>query len=305
MKKGYLYFLLAILFFSLTNSACEQQASMSVQDLLDDRENFIDRIITIEGTVVRHIDDERDFKSYLLQDRYGQVVTVRTIKALPAITDNISVNGTFNEGMMGGSRVFYISEINRRSAAFFMIDNQLLLMLFAALIVIMIIALLVVYLKKPEPKPAPVIPPVGPEPKPLTPQPDPEPPVVVDNPTIKIVGTSDKTIKVLPGKLEVLSGVEGQKELKFLTPPNSRIHEFTFGRNPGTSYSHFQFKSPTVSREQAKLIISRNDFSLINYANEQSNPTQINGEKMDENESRSLKSGDIITMGEVSLRLII
>jgi len=304
MKQRYLYFLLAILFFSVTNSACEQQASMSVQDLLDDRENYIDRIVTLEGTVVRHIDDERDFKSYLLQDRYGQVVTIRTIKALPSITDNISVNGTFNEGMMGGNRVFYISEIDRKNAAFFMIDNQLILILFAALILIMIIALLVVYFKKPE-EPATVITTGVQEPKPVPPQPDPEPPVVVDNPTIKIVGTSDKTIKVLPGKLEILSGVEGQKELKFLTPPNSRVHEFTFGRNPGTSYSHFQFKSPTVSREQAKLIISRNDFSLINYANEQSNPTQINGEKMAENESRSLNSGDIITMGEVSLKLII
>lgn len=146
----------------------------------------------------------------------------------------------------------------------------------------------------------------SPGPKPI-PKPMPEPKVnetnktgVVENKTIKIVNPTEKTVKIVPGKFEVLSGIDELQELRLYTDPKSRQSEYTFGRDPGPGHYHFQVKSNTVSRRQAKLIVTKNDYSLINYSD--TNPTIVNGSPMDINDSYTLNPGDIIEMGEVRLK---
>ena len=57
----------------------------------------------------------------------------------------------------------------------------------------------------------------------------------------------------------------------------------------------------TVSRKQAKIIFADGQYTIINYAPESSNPTELNGRHLAVNESQVLKDGDKISMGEVTL----
>jgi len=141
-------------------------------------------------------------------------------------------------------------------------------------------------------------------PKPVS-SPDPvfpEDPKVVENPTVKIVNPVDKTVKIVPGRFEVISGISDLSELRLYADPGRSQSEYTFGRDPGKTHYHFQLKSETVSRKQAKLIVTKNDYSLINYS--ETNPTIVNGKPLDINDSHLLNPGDVIEMGEIKLKFM-
>lgn len=124
----------------------------------------------------------------------------------------------------------------------------------------------------------------------------------VDNKTVKINVPKDHTIKVLDEYFEVIEGLSEISKLHLYQQPNKMKSEYTFGRNPGTEYYHIQLKSPAVSRQQAKMIVMKDKYVLINYAKQTSNPTRVNDAEMDVNESTDLNIGDVITMGDVKLR---
>lgn len=124
----------------------------------------------------------------------------------------------------------------------------------------------------------------------------------VENKTVKINMPKDHTIKVLDEYFDVLEGLSEVQKIHLYQSPDKQNSEYTFGRNSGTEYSHIQLKSPAVSRNQAKLIVMKDGYVLINYAKGASNPTRINDMEMAENESVNLNMNDIITMGDVKLR---
>jgi hypothetical protein len=124
----------------------------------------------------------------------------------------------------------------------------------------------------------------------------------VENKTVKINVPKDHTIKVLDKYFEVVDGLSEVSKLHLYQNPNQQKSEYTFGRNSGTEYYHIQLKSPAVSRQQAKLIVTNEGFVLINYAKESSNPTRVNDREMQVNESVKLSIDDVITMGDVKLR---
>lgn len=127
----------------------------------------------------------------------------------------------------------------------------------------------------------------------------------VENPTIKFQQPVEKTVKIVKGKFKVLEGLDDLKYIQFYQNPNRSESEYTFGRNPGDDIYHFQLKSPTVSRNQAKMIIANDKYLLINYAPTSSNPSIINGSPMTLNGSHELKSGDIVEMGNVKMQFSI
>lgn len=132
---------------------------------------------------------------------------------------------------------------------------------------------------------------------------EPDTKVEVENKTVKImVPSNNKTIKVLGEYFDVIDGIDGTKRINLYKDPNKPNTEYTFGRNPGDEFYHVQLKSPAVSRQQAKLIAMKDQYTLINYASSTSNPTRVNDVEMDEHESAQIKPGDMITMGDVKLR---
>lgn len=120
--------------------------------------------------------------------------------------------------------------------------------------------------------------------------------------TIKLSVPPQGTLKVLKGRMEIVDGETELKEIRFYSLPNQNSNEFSFGRNTGAPYQHIQISHPTVSRDQARLLYSNGTYTIINKADPVSkNATKLNGIDIPLNESRTLKDGDKISMGVITM----
>ncbi|WP_251954792.1 FHA domain-containing protein [Salinibacter ruber] len=130
----------------------------------------------------------------------------------------------------------------------------------------------------------------------------PEPEEVVQDKTVKMHVPPEGTLKFL-GSLEVVAGLDDIDRIPLHRPPgqNGQEAEITIGRTSGPPYEHVELKPRTVSSKQAKLVHD-GDCKVVNYASKESNPTRVNGEPMELNESVEIEDGDVLTMGEVKLR---
>lgn len=111
-------------------------------------------------------------------------------------------------------------------------------------------------------------------------------------------GYGDPTLQLLPGRLEVLSGMEGTA-LRFIKQPGA-VQELTLGRTKPQDPTHIQIPSPTVSRLHAKLKFQNGTWTIQNLS--ETNPVAVNGRAATgEGAECILSDGDRIEMGEVSL----
>lgn len=125
---------------------------------------------------------------------------------------------------------------------------------------------------------------------------------VIENKTIKMNIVQGKTIKVRKGYFSVIEGITEPKELRLYINPQTGSKEYTFGREDLNSINHFQLKDMTVSRKQAVLVVEdEGQYTLVNNAKSDSNPTRVNDEEMSPYESRALNHGDLVQMGNVKL----
>jgi hypothetical protein len=129
----------------------------------------------------------------------------------------------------------------------------------------------------------------------------PQPQQVVDGRTIKIHAPPPNTIKLLPAWLEVLSGDDIVRQVRFYKLRGERS-EFTFGRSEGRPYTHIQLKPMTVSSRQAKLEFENGSALLTNFASADSNPTKVDGRELVIDESVPLRGSEQIEMGEIVFR---
>jgi hypothetical protein len=125
----------------------------------------------------------------------------------------------------------------------------------------------------------------------------PEPQEVLEGDTVKIALPPQGTLKMLPGRLLVLSGEQKVREIRFYKTKSEEENEITFGRAAGKPYCHIQLKEMTVSAKHAKLIYAGKKFTIINYS--KTNPTRVNDIELEENGMRELKDGDKIQIGEI------
>ncbi len=109
----------------------------------------------------------------------------------------------------------------------------------------------------------------------------------------------DRTMRLLPGRLEIEDGEEGRAEIRFVDLPGDRP-EITFGRRPGEPFRHVQLQSPTVSRDHARMVRENGAWVIHNVS--QTNPIVVNGERLTGSEGHALSNGDRIEMGEVVFR---
>lgn len=124
--------------------------------------------------------------------------------------------------------------------------------------------------------------------------------------TIKVSYSAPKTLKFIPGKLEIISGLDKGKEFKMqgLPGPNGSI--ITIGRDKAagdSEFSHIQLMEKTVSRRQAEL--SYRDHKLFIKNLSETNYTQLNGSELQVGESREVLPNAVIKAGEVEFRYIV
>jgi hypothetical protein len=111
---------------------------------------------------------------------------------------------------------------------------------------------------------------------------------------------ADRTMRLLPGRLEIEEGEAERSEIRFVHLPGAQ-QEVTFGRRVGEPFRHIELHSPTVSRDHARMARVGSDWVITNLSN--TNPIVVNGASLtDSAGSRVLRDGDRIEMGEVVFR---
>jgi len=106
------------------------------------------------------------------------------------------------------------------------------------------------------------------------------------------------TLQFLPGRLEVVSGPDQGREVRFVrTGPGDGL-EISFGRSEGPPYRHVQLMARTVSRQHAAMMLADGHWGLRNLS--ATNPVLLNGRALEAGEiAPLLVEGDRIEMGEV------
>jgi hypothetical protein len=122
----------------------------------------------------------------------------------------------------------------------------------------------------------------------------------VSTDTVHFRRASDEALQLLPGRLEVLSGLDLLREIRFVRVPGERP-EVILGREPSNSPQHVSLPSSTVSRQHARLDFSGGRWSLTNLS--RTNPVVVNDEMLSNIQGhRALADGDRIELGDVVLR---
>jgi len=121
---------------------------------------------------------------------------------------------------------------------------------------------------------------------------------LVDARTVRFFRPVDRTMQLLPGRLEIVGGAEPGHVIRFVRIPGVPA-EVTFGRSPGKPPVHVQLLVPTVSRRHARMRYADGHWHITNHS--RTNPLVVNGvELAGDGESRALRDGDRIEMGEVT-----
>jgi hypothetical protein len=118
--------------------------------------------------------------------------------------------------------------------------------------------------------------------------------------TVQFRRPSEEVLQLLPGRLEVLSGIAGPREIRFVRVPGEQP-QLILGREPGPSPPHVALPSGTVSRQHARLDFSGGRWGLTNLS--RTNPVVVNDEALSNVQGqRPLVDGDRIELGDVVLR---
>jgi hypothetical protein len=123
------------------------------------------------------------------------------------------------------------------------------------------------------------------------------PGTMVEGHALRYSVPADGTLQFLPGRLEIGSGLDANREIRFVRVDGPDGIEVTFGRSEGALYKHIQLRDMTVSRAHARMHFALGTWYLQNLS--QTNPVVHNGVEMPAALERPLADGDRIEMGEV------
>ncbi len=123
------------------------------------------------------------------------------------------------------------------------------------------------------------------------------PGTMVEGQLLRFSVPAEGTLQFLPGRLEIASGRDSGREIRFVNVPGPDGTVVTFGRSEGELYRHIQLRDQTVSRQHARLRLLDSTWHLLNFS--QTNPVVHNGRVLSNSEEQALTDGDRIEMGEV------
>ena len=137
-------------------------------------------------------------------------------------------------------------------------------------------------------------------------QPKPEPDD--DFKTIKIFIDDPKTMKFIPGKLEIISGDDKGRTFLISGYPTPEGSVVTIGRENvigDRRSAHIQLdkRFQTVSRKQAELIYKSGKLFARNVSD--TNPTQVDGSELKVGQMAEVKPGSIIRTGELEFKYVV
>lgn len=123
------------------------------------------------------------------------------------------------------------------------------------------------------------------------------PGTMVEGQLLRFSIPAEGTLQFLPGRLEIASGMDSGREIRFVRVPGPHEMEVTFGRSEGELYRHIQLRDQTVSRTHAVMRLVDGVWTLMNHS--RTNPVVHNGKVLEDGAEQELEDGDRIEMGEV------
>lgn len=123
------------------------------------------------------------------------------------------------------------------------------------------------------------------------------PGTMVEGQLLRFSIPAEGTLQFLPGRLEIASGMDTGRDIRFVRVPGPDGTVVTFGRSEGELYRHIQLRDQTVSRQHARLRLADGHWHLLNLS--QTNPVVHNGRVLSDGEEQQVEDGDRIEMGEV------
>jgi hypothetical protein len=123
------------------------------------------------------------------------------------------------------------------------------------------------------------------------------PGTMVEGHLLRFSVPAEGTLQFLPGRLEIATGLDAGREIRFVRLPGPDGTEVTFGRADGPLYRHIQLRDQTVSRAHARMRLVDGAWQLTNLS--RTNPVVHNGRTLPDGEAHPLADGDKVEMGEV------
>lgn len=319
-NKSFQYFLiLFFIFFSAEFINSQDIATekkdivLTIEKILANSSSFENNEVEVTGLVTQYVKGKGKTSYYLLKGDYGAIIKVNTAEPAPETNKKYTVRG-----------IFYFDRANRRpfisEKSKIKIDmpitpppdveqiDWITILIYVAIgiVAILIIVLIVTLLKKREVEEPVHFQQTPPEQHTNTKETTPNFSSDDDFKTIKIVTTSPKTLKYIPGKLVINDGPDRGKEFRIAGYPTSEGSIVSIGRKNVTgdrAYSHIRLNEKTVSREQAILILRDNKLYVKNLS--ETNLTQVNGEELKLGEIVELRPESTLRTGEIEFKYII
>jgi hypothetical protein len=290
MKKVLFAFaLMTVLGF--TNTLTGQQ-KLQIETILENPGKYENELVTVDGIVTQYFQGNTQTTSYfLIQSNYGGVMNVNTSDAPPVIFKKYEITGTV-----------VMDQVQRRPVLIeksrHMLDKGSSLIYYLAAAVLILIIFLVIYLLKNRTS-VEKAPSYSNDSKASFDSSDGQNDDS-DYSTIRISKDSPRTVKLIPGKLEIISGADKGKTLQIAGYPTTNGILVTIGREVvegDRKNSHIQLLEKTVSRQQAELIFINGKLLVKNLSH--TNNTQVDGKLLEVDETFEVGSGSVIKTGEV------
>lgn len=292
----------------IVSGVLAQESGPSIDDLIDSPSTYINRRVTVTGIVTQFIRGTgEDTDHYLLRGPFGSIIRVNTGSGQPELNQRYEVSGIVYEDST--RRSIFISEQSRsRTGGLFGLLGRTGSPIVIVIVVALIIAVLFYILKSRksvpsvEPASAPVPPPRAPA-TPASPAQDTQ--VAHQELATVRISTAPKTVRFIPGVLEILSGADRGKTFRITGYPTEKGEVVTVGRQRVAgerAHAHIQLGDvyPTVSRRQAEFRARDGKLYLKNES--ETNPTQVNGRPLGVGEEVEITFDTLINMGELELK---
>ncbi|MCB2221574.1 MAG: FHA domain-containing protein [Bacteroidetes bacterium] len=299
------------------------QQEVTIENIVNNPGPFLEENVVVEGTVEQFVPETSTTNAhYLLEGKYGGIIKVKTSEAEPQKNKMYRVEGTvYDEN--GRPFIHEASKIciDCESAKIFPENqvkekNYLLYIIIAATFILLLIIIFYIIqnqkskadkerkrkeeeLRKVEEDRINR----AKEQKTIETPDD-------DFKTLKFSSSDPKTMKYVPGKLEIISGEDKGRILKFFGYPTPEGSVVSVGRGKGRVEGERSFarikiddKFMTVSREQAELIYREGKLFVRNLSN--INPTEVNGIVVPEKEMIELEPGSVMKTGELEFKYVV
>lgn len=319
-----LIFIFSFLFISIIYGDAEKK---TVEEIIKKAGSLNSVYIETEGFIIHYVPETQNSPTsyYLLKGYYGDTLKVNTAEAKPEINQKYSVWGIlYVERIFKNGKWTYSPFLSEKSKICLScpppstetttlpppVDYTLYYIIGGAVVLMVGFFAFVKVRNRNNHKPSDWETPTLTTDYSNIPKTETPPPYYPTQPdtdfkTVKINTTPSKTMRLIPGRLEIINGEDKGKTFLIQGYPTKEGSIVTVGRETITgekSHSHIQIDQhyQTVSRKQAEIIYKDRKLFVRNLS--ETNITEVDGQELRLGETVEIRPESIIKMGEIEFQ---